>query len=232
MLKSGVLKTIRTYKNKIKKKKWVIVELTNLSTITRFIADKASDQPTSRLPAATNGQDLVRLAMTRVLLILYEHNSVIWVRKFIKTIQPVFVSQKINQHLKFHEARPPLVNQQSLVYQFKCDLMQVMLALHDGTYINAWTNIDTPLLLLASISVTTFFDTGKSHYEFYHTQKNARASFTASSILPFAFNREVWTFFSLRFTFQMRQFPTQLYRLDQWKCFVWSTKLWMFIKEM
>ena len=29
-----------------------------------------------------------------------------------------------------------------------------MLALHDGTYINAWTNIDTPLLLLASISVT------------------------------------------------------------------------------
>ena len=26
-------------------------------TITRFIADKASDQPTSRLPAATNGQD-------------------------------------------------------------------------------------------------------------------------------------------------------------------------------
>ena len=32
--------------------------------------------------------------------------------------------------------------------------MQVMLALHDGTYINAWTNIDTRLLLLASISVT------------------------------------------------------------------------------
>ena len=39
-----------------------------------------------------------------------------------KTIQPVFVSQKINQHLKLHEAKPPLVNQQSLVYQFKCDL--------------------------------------------------------------------------------------------------------------
>ena len=43
-------------------------------------------------------------------------------QKIHKTIQPVFVSQKINQHLKLHEAKPPLVNQQSLVYQFKCDL--------------------------------------------------------------------------------------------------------------
>ena len=34
----------------------------------------------------------------------------------------MFVSQKINQHLKLREAKPPLVNQQSLVYQFKCDL--------------------------------------------------------------------------------------------------------------
>ena len=32
-------------------------------TITRFIADKASDQPTSRLPAATNGQDPVRIVL-------------------------------------------------------------------------------------------------------------------------------------------------------------------------
>ena len=43
-------------------------------------------------------------------------------QKIHKTIQPVFVSQKINQHLKLREAKPPLVNQQSLVYQFKCDL--------------------------------------------------------------------------------------------------------------
>ena len=43
-------------------------------------------------------------------------------QKIHKTIQPVFVSQKINQHLKLREAKPPLVNQQSLVYKFKCDL--------------------------------------------------------------------------------------------------------------
>ena len=43
-------------------------------------------------------------------------------QKIHKTIQPVFVSQRINQHLKLREAKPPLVNQQSLVYRFKCDL--------------------------------------------------------------------------------------------------------------
>ena len=37
--------------------------------------------------------------------------------------------------------------------------------------------------------------------------------------------------FSHMFIFQTRQFPRQLCRLDQWKCFVWSTKLWMFVKE-
>ena len=40
----------------------LVEELVNF-TITRFIADKASDQPTSRLPAATNGQDRVRLVL-------------------------------------------------------------------------------------------------------------------------------------------------------------------------
>ena len=96
------------------------------STITRFIADKASDQPkTSRLPAATNGQDPVRLVLpfkdqASVDIVRTQLNDLS--QKIHKTIQPVFVSQKINQHLKLREAKPPLVNQQSLVYQFKCDL--------------------------------------------------------------------------------------------------------------
>ena len=95
------------------------------STITRFIADKASDQPTSRLPAATNGQDPVRLVLpfkdqVSADIVRTQLNDLS--QKIHKTIQPVFVSQKINQHLKLREAKPPLVNQQSLVYQFKCDL--------------------------------------------------------------------------------------------------------------
>ena len=34
----------------------------------------------------------------------------------------VFVGQKIERDLKMREAKPPLVNQQCLVYKFECDL--------------------------------------------------------------------------------------------------------------
>ena len=84
-------------------------------TITRFIAVKASDQPTSRLPAATNGQDPVRLVLPfkdQVYADIVRTQLNDLSQKIHKTIQPVFVSQKINQHLKLREAKPPLVNQQ------------------------------------------------------------------------------------------------------------------------
>ena len=38
------------------------------------------------------------------------------------TVQPVFVSQKIERDLKSREAKPPIVNQQCLVNKFQCDL--------------------------------------------------------------------------------------------------------------
>ncbi len=38
------------------------------------------------------------------------------------TVQPVFVSQKLEQQLKHHEVKPPIVNQQWIVYQFQCNL--------------------------------------------------------------------------------------------------------------
>ena len=71
-------------------------------------------------------------------------------QKIHKTIQPVFVSQKINQH--------------------------------DGSYINAWTNL---FFYWQVFPWQTFFDTDRSHYEFYDTQKNATASLTASSMRCF-----------------------------------------------
>ena len=37
-------------------------------------------------------------------------------------MSPVFVSKKIGRDLKVREAKPPLVNQQYLVYKFECDL--------------------------------------------------------------------------------------------------------------
>ena len=43
-------------------------------------------------------------------------------QKINTTIQPVFVSHKIERDLKLREVKPPVENQQRLVYLFKCDL--------------------------------------------------------------------------------------------------------------
>ena len=38
------------------------------------------------------------------------------------TLQPVFRSRKIGEDLKMREPKPPLVNQQRVVYNYRCDL--------------------------------------------------------------------------------------------------------------
>ena len=38
------------------------------------------------------------------------------------TLQPVFVSRKLEQDLKPREIKPSIVNQQCVVYSFTCDL--------------------------------------------------------------------------------------------------------------
>ena len=43
-------------------------------------------------------------------------------QKIHTIIQPVFVSQRIEQDIKLRETKPPVVNQQCLVYKFKWDL--------------------------------------------------------------------------------------------------------------
>ena len=42
-------------------------------------------------------------------------------QKIQTTVQPVFVNQKIGRDLKLREAKPPIVNQQCVVYKFECD---------------------------------------------------------------------------------------------------------------
>lgn len=37
----------------------------------------------------------------------------------------LFFSQKIEQELKLREAKPPIVNQQCLVYKFECDAVYI-----------------------------------------------------------------------------------------------------------
>ena len=42
--------------------------------------------------------------------------------KIATTLQPVFTSRKLEQDLKPREIKPPIVNQQCVVYSFTCDL--------------------------------------------------------------------------------------------------------------
>ena len=42
--------------------------------------------------------------------------------KINQQLQPVFTSKKIADHLRATEEKPPLINQQSVVYEFICDL--------------------------------------------------------------------------------------------------------------
>ena len=94
------------------------------STISQFVATKASDQPVSA-PAISDRSDLIR-----VVLLFKDQVSADGVRTQLKglsqkiqtTVQPVFVSQKIGRDLKVREAKPPIVNQQCLIYKFECDL--------------------------------------------------------------------------------------------------------------
>jgi hypothetical protein len=68
--------------------------------------------------------------MVRVILPFKDQISADIVKKQLKdlslkvhtTIQPVFVSRKIERELNVKETKPPVVNQQCVVYSFQCDL--------------------------------------------------------------------------------------------------------------
>ena len=68
--------------------------------------------------------------MTRVVIPFKDQDSANIVKTQLKdlsiklqtTIQPVFVSRKIGQDFKECDTKPQLVNQQCLVYQFRCNL--------------------------------------------------------------------------------------------------------------
>ena len=108
---------------------WHHVNLDNLvnSTIPRFVAAKASDQPVFS-PAVSDRSDTIR-----VVLPFKDQASADIVRSQLKdlsqkiqtTVQPVFVSQKIGRDLKLREAKPPIVNQQCLVYKFNYNKVSI-----------------------------------------------------------------------------------------------------------
>ena len=93
------------------------------SAINTFIYSGVADQQ----PLQASG------SMTRVVIPFKDQESANIVKTQLKdlsiklqtTIQPIFISQKIGQDLKECETKPQLVNQQCLVYQFKCNLCDI-----------------------------------------------------------------------------------------------------------
>ena len=73
--------------------------------------------------------------------------------KISVTLQPVFVSKKLEQDLKPKEIKPSIVSRQCIVYKFACDLCDadyVHLVIQPDTFISALPNISIRL------SVNTF----------------------------------------------------------------------------
>ena len=95
------------------------------STINTFINSRVADQQLLQAPGRLAGNDV-----TLVIIPFKDQDSANIVKTQLKylsiklqtTIQPVFVSRKIGQDLKECETKPQLVNQQCVVYQFKCNL--------------------------------------------------------------------------------------------------------------
>ena len=93
------------------------------STIKSFVDSKVCDQQQPSLSQETD--DTIR-----VVLPFKDQISADIVKKQLKnlslkvhtTIQPVFVSRKIERELNVKETKPPIVNQQCVVYSFQCDL--------------------------------------------------------------------------------------------------------------
>ena len=90
------------------------------STITRFIESRNQQQ----------FREVQINAPVRIILPFKDQRSADIVRrqlsdlgkKINSDIRPVFTSKKIADDIRVAEAKPPLINQQCVVYEFKCDL--------------------------------------------------------------------------------------------------------------
>ena len=95
------------------------------SAMNTFINSRVDDQQPLQASGRLAGNDV-----TRVVIPFKDQDSANIIKTQLKdlsiklqtTFQLVFVSRKIDQDLKECETKPQLVNQQCVVYQFKCNL--------------------------------------------------------------------------------------------------------------
>ena len=122
-----------------------------------------------------------------------------------------FTSMKISEDLKVTETKSSLVNQYCVVYESP----QV---------------ICHPKEMPRKVQVLYLWNA-------FNKEKETNSKHSKDSIPAKLFSTicvQPWNMNVLcrMFIFQTRQLPRQLSWLDKWKCFVLSTKLWMFFKEM
>ena len=91
------------------------------STIRQFIESKVSED------APTQQQELKKQDPIRIVLPFKDQKSANSMlgdlsRKINVDISPVYTSRKIKDEIKVREDKPPLVNQQCVVYNFQCNL--------------------------------------------------------------------------------------------------------------
>ena len=90
------------------------------STMTRFIESQNQEQV----------RDIQASAPVRIILPFKDQKSADTVRrqlsdlgkKINSDLRPVFTSKKIADEIKVAEAKPPLINQQCVVFEYRCDL--------------------------------------------------------------------------------------------------------------
>ena len=94
------------------------------STISQFVVSVRSENPEVQTQSTNDN------AVHRVVLPFKDQKSADAVRKQLSdlsnkidhTLQPVFKSRKICEDLKMCEPKPPIISQQCVVYNYKCDL--------------------------------------------------------------------------------------------------------------
>ena len=126
------------------------------STINNFVHSRVADQHSLQVLKEQR-------AIVRVFIPIKDQESANYVKKQLKdlslqvqtTVQPVFVSCKINRHLKVEEKKPQIVDQQCVVYRFNVTcVMQVMWAIHMYTYMYMWLDINNGHLLYINSTKT------------------------------------------------------------------------------
>ena len=155
----GIWKIIgNSYRGRIKELKliWNLLYPSQLieTTVNQFITNVASDNVQSD---ADRNNDTTPTVMFSIPFI--SHSAADSTRRQLQdlslkigvSLQPMFTSKKIGEIIKTREPKPKIVNEQCVVYHFKCGVCEMdYVGFTNDTFFNASRNTPTQDLQLAS----------------------------------------------------------------------------------